>query len=109
MLDSPQDDLLTLPELFAAQVVRGAREISVVGDDASISFADLDERSNRLARHLIDQGVGPEVVVALRMGRYSQVAPGTISDDRGQTPLGQGHKVGKPEGKSLARRRGRRS
>ena len=69
MLDSPQDDLLTLPELFAAQVVRGAREISVVGDDASISFADLDERSNRLARHLIDQGVGPEVVVALRMGR----------------------------------------
>ncbi|MEV6843650.1 amino acid adenylation domain-containing protein [Actinoplanes sp. NPDC051411] len=64
MLDSP-----TLPELFAAQVRRGARDVAVAGDDASLSFVDLDERSNRLARLLIDQGVGPEVVVALRMGR----------------------------------------
>ncbi|MCM4078202.1 non-ribosomal peptide synthetase [Paractinoplanes hotanensis] len=59
----------TLPELFAMRVERGAQETAVVGDDGPVSFADLDARSNRLARLLIDQGVGPEVVVALRLGR----------------------------------------
>jgi nonribosomal peptide synthetase DhbF len=59
----------TLPELFAARVEQSAQDVAVVGDDGSVSFADLDERSNRLARLLIDQGVGPEVAVALRMGR----------------------------------------
>ncbi|GAA2675585.1 non-ribosomal peptide synthetase [Actinoplanes palleronii] len=62
-------DPWTLPEMFAAQVERGADETAVVCDDATVSFAELDERSNRLARLLIDQGVGPEVVVALRMPR----------------------------------------
>ncbi|MFI6077348.1 amino acid adenylation domain-containing protein [Actinoplanes sp. NPDC051343] len=69
VLGSPQGHTSTLPELFAAQVERGAQDAAVVGDDGSVSFADLDARSNRLARHLIDQGVGPEVVVALRPGR----------------------------------------
>ncbi|AGZ44108.1 non-ribosomal peptide synthetase [Actinoplanes friuliensis] len=69
MLDSSPGNPPTLPELFAAQVEHGASEVAVVGDDASLSFAELDERSNRLARLLIDQGVGPEVVVALRMSR----------------------------------------
>ena len=59
----------TLPGLFAARVGRGPHEIAVVSDNDSVSFVDLDERSNRLARLLIDQGVGPEVVVALRLGR----------------------------------------
>jgi amino acid adenylation domain-containing protein len=69
VLDSPHGPTPTLPELFAAQVERGGQEMALIGDDASVSFVDLDERSNRLARLLIDQGVGPEVVVALRMGR----------------------------------------
>ena len=59
----------TLPQLFAAQLERGADEVAVVADDTSLSFRELDERSNRLARLLIAQGVGPEVAVALLLGR----------------------------------------
>jgi amino acid adenylation domain-containing protein len=72
VLDSPHGHAPTLPEMFAAQVERGAQDIAVLGDDASMSFAELDERSNRLARLLIDQGVGPEVVVALRLARSAE-------------------------------------
>ena len=42
----------------------------MVADDARITFADLDARANRLARHLVELGVGPEspVVLGLRRG-----------------------------------------
>jgi len=49
----------TLPELFAARVELSGPDVALVTDGASLTFAELDERSNRLARHLIDQGVGP--------------------------------------------------
>jgi amino acid adenylation domain-containing protein len=58
-----------LAHLFACQVRRGADDVAVVADDASVSFRELDERSNRLARLLIARGVGPEVAVALWLGR----------------------------------------
>ena len=60
---------LNLAQLFALQVERGADEVAVVGDAASVTFRELDERSNRLARLLIAQGVGPEVAVALWLDR----------------------------------------
>ncbi|PRY30769.1 non-ribosomal peptide synthetase [Pseudosporangium ferrugineum] len=72
MLESAEGHAPTLPDLFAAQVERAARDVAIVGDDGPLSFAELDERSNRLARHLIDQGVGPEVVVALRLARSAE-------------------------------------
>ncbi|MET0495919.1 MAG: amino acid adenylation domain-containing protein [Actinoplanes sp.] len=59
----------TLAYLFALQVEQRADEVAVVGDAASMSFRELDERSNRLARLLIAQGVGPEVAVALWLDR----------------------------------------
>ena len=74
-----QDHETTLPGLFASRVERGPHEIAVVGDDGSVSFADLDERSNQLARLLIDQGVGPEVVVALRLGRSVEFVVAAIA------------------------------
>jgi nonribosomal peptide synthetase DhbF len=59
----------TLPRLFAAQVERGPDEIAIVTEDLSVSFRELDERSNRLARLLVSRGVGPEVTVALVLDR----------------------------------------
>ncbi|GAA2398793.1 hypothetical protein GCM10010420_26300 [Streptomyces glaucosporus] len=59
----------TLPELFAAQAAR-TPEAAAVGDGAhALGYAELDARSNRLARRLIACGAGPERVVALAVSR----------------------------------------
>ncbi len=66
---SDRHSATTLAQLFAQQAQRRPDEVAVVADNGSVSFRDLDERSNRLARLLIAQGVGPEVAVALRLDR----------------------------------------
>lgn len=59
----------TIPGLFAAQVRRrpGAVAVSCAGD--RLTYADLDERSDRIAGWLHAHGVGVEDVVALRLPR----------------------------------------
>ncbi|MEE1811211.1 amino acid adenylation domain-containing protein, partial [Streptomyces sp. BE133] len=59
----------TLPELFATQVAATPQAVAVVSDQAELTYAELDTRSSRLARLLIDQGVGPEDFVALALPR----------------------------------------
>ncbi|MCA1681775.1 MAG: amino acid adenylation domain-containing protein, partial [Actinobacteria bacterium] len=56
-------------EVLQAQVARTADETALVCGDRLLSFAELNARANRLARHLIGLGVGPERVVALALGR----------------------------------------
>ncbi|MCW2917388.1 MAG: amino acid adenylation domain protein, partial [Actinomycetia bacterium] len=63
----------TLPELFAAQVARTPGDTAVVAGEVVLSYAELDARSNRLARHLIALGVGPEDVVALALPRTDEL------------------------------------
>ncbi|MFD4863647.1 non-ribosomal peptide synthetase, partial [Streptomyces atratus] len=59
----------TLPELFATQVAATPQAVAVVSDQAELTYAELDARSSRLARLLIDRGVGPEDFVALALPR----------------------------------------
>ncbi|MFF7361572.1 non-ribosomal peptide synthase/polyketide synthase, partial [Streptomyces sp. NPDC008125] len=58
-----------LLELFRARVGEGPDECAVVGPDASLSFAELDVRANRLAHALIARGAGPERLVAVALPR----------------------------------------
>lgn len=56
-------------ELFSRQVLRNPHSIALTFGAAELSYADLDKRSNQLARYLRAQGAGPEIVVALCMER----------------------------------------
>ncbi|WP_053745456.1 non-ribosomal peptide synthetase [Streptomyces sp. NRRL WC-3618] len=59
----------TLPELFARQVARTPDATAVVHDGTRLTYAELDERSNRLAHLLAERGAGPEKLVALALPR----------------------------------------
>ncbi|CAM3627150.1 non-ribosomal peptide synthase/polyketide synthase [Kibdelosporangium persicum] len=59
----------TLPELFEAQVARTPDATAVTRAGTEITYAELNTRANRLAHKLIEQGAGPEKLVALVLPR----------------------------------------
>ncbi|HEU5332684.1 MAG TPA: amino acid adenylation domain-containing protein, partial [Actinocrinis sp.] len=59
----------TVPDLFEAQVRRTPEATAVVCAAESLSYRGLNARANRLARHLIALGAGPERVIALALPR----------------------------------------
>ncbi|WP_245568466.1 non-ribosomal peptide synthetase, partial [Nocardia concava] len=59
----------TLPALLASAVAANPDGDAVIEGDWRISYRELEERSNRLARFLIGQGAGPESVVAIGLSR----------------------------------------
>ncbi|MBV9772533.1 MAG: AMP-binding protein, partial [Gemmatimonadetes bacterium] len=61
-------------ELFAARVARTPDAMAVVSDQESLTYAELDARANRLARHLWGRGVGPETRVAICVERGPEMA-----------------------------------
>ncbi|WP_280401090.1 non-ribosomal peptide synthetase, partial [Nocardia carnea] len=59
----------TLPELLAAAVAVDRSAPAVVFEGRRYSYGEFDERSNRLARALIAQGLGAEDLVAVAVPR----------------------------------------
>jgi amino acid adenylation domain-containing protein len=58
-----------LDRLVEAQVLRTPDAIAVTFGDVHIDYVELDERANRLARHLRSLGVGTETLVGICLDR----------------------------------------
>ncbi|MGO4649903.1 amino acid adenylation domain-containing protein, partial [Nocardia sp. 2YAB30] len=70
---------LTVAELFARQVARVPDATAAASGDRSLSYLELDRQSNRLARLLIDHGVGPEMIVAIVLPRSLEMIVAIIA------------------------------
>ncbi|MGE2693019.1 AMP-binding protein, partial [Mycolicibacterium pulveris] len=62
----------SIPEAFAAQVARAPEAVAVSYGQQWLTYRELDEASNRLAQHLIGQGIGAGHRVALLLPRTAQ-------------------------------------
>jgi len=69
---------LTLVDLFEAQVRASPDAVALVFEDERLSYAELNERANRLAHALIARGVGPDVLVALCVERSIEMVVGLL-------------------------------
>ncbi|GAA3086404.1 amino acid adenylation domain-containing protein [Streptosporangium carneum] len=74
--ETPQD---CLPALFAAQAARTPQAVAVVAGEESLTYAELDARSNRLARTLLARGAGPERFVALHLPRSADLVVAVLA------------------------------
>ncbi|WP_432421115.1 amino acid adenylation domain-containing protein, partial [Nocardia cyriacigeorgica] len=59
----------TLPDLIAEQAWRRPDAVAVRAGGATLTFAELQRRANRVARALIARGAGPEALVAVAVER----------------------------------------
>jgi amino acid adenylation domain-containing protein len=59
----------TVPGLFQAQATLTPDAPAVIFEDKHLSYAELNQRANRLARLLISKGAGPERFVTIAMPR----------------------------------------
>ncbi|OLL16865.1 non-ribosomal peptide synthetase [Rhodococcus sp. M8] len=62
-----------LVELLTAGADLAPDTVAVRCGDSALTYRELDEWSNRLARVLIDSGVGPETIVALAFPRSAEM------------------------------------
>ncbi|MFJ7968307.1 amino acid adenylation domain-containing protein [Streptomyces sp. NPDC096324] len=59
----------TLPDAFEARAARDPDRLALIGEDERLTYAEFNARANRLAHWLIEQGAGPEQLVAVRIPR----------------------------------------
>jgi amino acid adenylation domain-containing protein len=76
-LDCPRG--ATVPELFDARVGERPEAIAVSFAGEHLTYAELDRRADRLARHLQALGVGPEVPVAICVERSLEMVVGVLA------------------------------
>jgi len=68
----------SLAELFEAQAAERPEACAVVCGEERLSYGELNGRANRIARWLRSEGVGPESVVALAVGRSVSMVVGLL-------------------------------
>ncbi|MFF1798330.1 condensation domain-containing protein, partial [Kitasatospora sp. NPDC058263] len=75
-VEQPVEDCVH--ELFAAQAARTPDAIALTSGSSHLTYAELDERANRIAHHLIALGAGPERIVGLSLERGPDLIPALL-------------------------------
>ncbi|MFE0380356.1 AMP-binding protein, partial [Streptomyces inhibens] len=91
----PYADEATLHGLFEEQAARRPHQTAVVGATGeTLTYAELDDRANQVARALRDEGVGPDDRVAVMMERGPQLLVallGTLKAGGAYVPVDRGY------------------
>ncbi|MFE0177227.1 amino acid adenylation domain-containing protein, partial [Streptomyces sp. NPDC059002] len=85
-----------LARLFARRAARHADAIALVDAGTTLTYAELNTRADRLARHLTAQGVAPGDLVAILMERSAHLVVAilaTLKAGAAYVPLHRGHPV----------------
>ncbi|WP_066366786.1 amino acid adenylation domain-containing protein [Herbidospora mongoliensis] len=85
---------VTLPELFAAQVRKTPHAVAVRCDDRTLTYAELDMATGRLAGKLRRRGIGPGDLVAVSIPRSDDLLIALLAVQRAGAaylPLDPGH------------------
>ncbi|WP_275127684.1 non-ribosomal peptide synthetase [Streptomyces monomycini] len=85
---------LTLPLLFEEQAARTPGAVAVVTENGELTYAELNERANRLARLLLKRGAGPERLVAVALPRSADLVVAllaAVKTGAGYLPVDPGH------------------
>ncbi|AOS64065.1 non-ribosomal peptide synthase/amino acid adenylation enzyme [Actinoalloteichus hymeniacidonis] len=83
-----------LHELVAEQAARTPDADAMVFDGARLTYRELDERANRLARYLVDTGVRPDTLVGICLERGPELAIallGVLKAGAASVPLDPGY------------------
>ena len=70
---------LRIHDLFEAQVARTPDTVAVVFEEESLTYQELNSQANRLAHHLQDLGVGPDVIVGIYVERSLEMLLGIVA------------------------------
>ena len=66
-------------ELFEAQAHAKPDAVALVFGDECLTYAELNERANRLAHRLRREGIGPEARVGVMMGRSTEMVVSVLA------------------------------
>jgi amino acid adenylation domain-containing protein len=67
-----------IQDLFEQQVERTPNEVALVFGNERLNYRELNARANQLAHYLREQGVGPEMRVAIRVERSPEMTIGLL-------------------------------
>lgn len=76
-VDYPRDK--TIVDLFEEQVEKTPDNIAVVFEDQQLTYRELNEKANQLARYLIKNGIKYKDIVALRIDKSLEMIIGILA------------------------------
>lgn len=76
---SPYPREATVDQLFAEMAAARPQAIALSAGDRKMSYGELDAAANRLARHLIASGAGPEVAVGICLERSFELIVASLA------------------------------